>query len=203
MVAELVLFLKLADFPMLEDTQSLNMRFSSVFLFIFTTYASSLGHGRSSPLPGGLLSCSKALEHNPKTVAALVDSYAQVVGNYSEALAQSFLFEDFKDISDSINVLAGIPLGSVTFPSKQAFMASQETQLKIPVLVTGTYAVTRDTVVIRYTQTFGAGKAVAGVAILAFTCHQDDRQWKLKEINTEFNSLVYFQNVGGSCVGPS
>ena len=106
------------------------MRLSSVFLFISTTYASSLGYGRLSPMPGGLLSCSKALEHNPRTVAALVDSYAQVVGNYSEALAQSFLFEDFKDMSDSINVLAGIPLGSVTFPSKQAFMASQETQPK-------------------------------------------------------------------------
>ena len=179
------------------------MRFSPVFLFVSTTLASSLGYGRASQTSGGLLSCSNALEHNPKTVAALVDSYAQVVGNYSEALAQSYLFKDFKDTSDSINALAGIPLGSVTFPSKQAFMASQATQPKIPVVVTGTYAVTCDTVVIRYTQTFGAGKVVAGIAILTFTCNQDDRQWKLKEINTEFNSLVYFQNIGGSCVGPS
>ncbi|KKY35353.1 hypothetical protein UCDDA912_g04629 [Diaporthe ampelina] len=163
------------------------MRFTSVFLFVSTTFASSLG----------------ALEQNPKTVAALVDNYAQVVGNYSEALAQYFLYEDFEDFSDSINVLAGIPLGSVTFPSKQAFMASQATQPKIPVVVTGTYAVTRDTVAIRYTQTFGAGKVVAGIAILGFACGQDDREWKLKEINTEFNSLVYYQNIGGSCAGPS
>lgn len=179
------------------------MRFTSVFLLISTTLASSLGHGRSPPSSGGLLSCSKALDHNPQTVAALVNNYAQVVGNYSEALAQSFLFKDFKDTSDSINVLAGIPLGSVTFPSKQAFIASQATQPKIPVVVTGTYAVTCDTVVIRYTQTFGAGKVVAGIAILGFACDQDDKQWKLKEINTEFNSLVYFQNIGGSCVAPS
>lgn len=179
------------------------MLFTSVLLFVSTTFASSLGHSRSPASSGGLLSCSRALENNPKTVAALVDNYAQVVGNYSEALAQSFLFKDFKDTSDSINILAGIPPGSVTFPSKQAFMASQATQPKIPVVVTGTYAVTCDTVVIRYTQTFGAGKVVAGIAILGFACGQDDRQWKLKEINTEFNSLAYFQNIGGSCVGPS
>lgn len=179
------------------------MRFDSIFLFISTAVSSSLGNGRSPGPSGGLLSCSRALEHNPKTVAVLVDNYAEVIGNYSEALAQSFLFEDFKDISDSINILAGIPLGSVTFPSKQAFMASQATQPKIPVVVTGTYAVTRDTVVIRYTQTFGAGDVVAGIAILGFACDQGDKQWKLKEINTEFNSLAYFQNIGGSCVGPS
>lgn len=179
------------------------MQLTLIFLFAFTTCAWSLGHGRSPASSGGLLSCSKALEQNPKTVAALVDNYAQVVGNYSEALAQSFLFADFKDTSDSINVLAGIPLGSTTFPSKQAFMASQATQPKIPVVVNGTYAVTRDTVVIRYTQTFGAGSVVAGIAILGFACDQSDRQWKLKEINTEFNSLVYFKNIGGSCVGPS
>lgn len=179
------------------------MRFTPVFLFIAAAFASSFGRGRSPPSSGSLLSCSKALEHNPRTVAALVDNYAQVVGNYSEGVAQSFLFEDFEDTSDSINALAGIPLGSVTFASKQAFMASQATQPKIPVVVTGTYAVTRDTVVIRYTQTFGAGQVVAGIAILGFVCGQDDRQWKLREINTEFNSLVYFQNIGGSCVRPS
>lgn len=137
------------------------------------------------------------------TATALVDNYAQVVGNYSEALAQFFLSEDFKDTSDSINVFAGMPLGTVTFPSKQAFMDSQATQPKIPVAVTGTYAVTQDTVVVRYTQTFGAGKVVAGIAILGFACDQSDRQWKLKEINTEFNSLVYLENIGGSCTRPS
>lgn len=179
------------------------MRFTSVFLLASTAIASSLGYGRSPPSSGSLLSCSKALEQNPKTVAALVDNYAQVVGNYSEALAQYFLYDDFKDTSGSINALAGMPLESVTFPSKQAFMASQATQPKIPVVVAGIYAVTRDTVVLRYTQTFGAGKVVAGIAILNFACGQADRQWKLKEINTEFNSLVYFQNIGGSCVGPS
>lgn len=179
------------------------MQFSSLFLFISTALGSGLGFDRSSPSSGALLSCSKALEYNPKTVAALVDNYAQVVGNYSEALAQSYLFKDFNDTSDSINILAGIPLGSVTFPSKQAFMASQATQPKIPVVVTGTYAVTHDTVVIRYTQTFGAGKVVAGIAILGFVCNQEDRQWKLSEINTEFNSLAYFENIGGSCTSPS
>ncbi|KAI3398118.1 hypothetical protein diail_9871 [Diaporthe ilicicola] len=179
------------------------MRFSRVLLLIPTALASVPGYAGTSSSSGGLLSCSKALEFNNDTVAALVNGYAQVVGNYSEALAQSFLYKDFKDTSESINVLAGIPLNATTFPSKQAFMASQATQPKIPVVAAGTYAVTHDTVVIRYTQTFGAGQVVAGIAILGFICDQGDRQWKLKEINTEFNSLVYFKDIGGSCTNPS
>jgi hypothetical protein len=114
-------------------------------------------------------------------------------------LASSFLAEGFTDVSDSINALAGLPLGNVTFSSKQAFMASQESQPKIPLVVTGTHAVTHDTVVIRYTQTFGAANLpVAGISILEFVCGEGG-QWKLETIWTEFNSLVYFKDIGGSC----
>lgn len=88
-----------------------------------------------------LTSCSRHLPESTKTVAALVDNYAQVVGNYSDALAKAFLADDFTDMSDSINVLASQPLGDFTFPSKQAFMSSQAAQPKIPLVVTGTYAV--------------------------------------------------------------
>lgn len=58
-------------------------------------------------------------------MAALVDDYAQVVGNYSDALASTFLSEGFIDIFSSINALENQPLGDVTISSKQAFMASQ------------------------------------------------------------------------------
>lgn len=168
-------------------------------LLSFTTALGAVtapGPGSSTASPPA---CPRALPQDPQTVATLVDKYSQVVGNYSDALASSFLAEGFTDVSDSINALAGLPLGNVTFPSKQAFMASQESQPKIPLVVTGTHAVTHDTVVIRYTQTFGAANLpVAGISILEFVCGEGG-QWKLKTIWTEFNSLVYFQDIGGSC----
>lgn len=174
------------------------MRFSTVFLFASAALGAPPGpqQGPSSG-SGGVTSCSRALPKYPETVAALVNSYAQVVGNYTDALASAFLASDFTDVSDSINTLAGLPLGGATFSSKQAFMASQEAQPRIPLAVTGTYAVTHDTAVIRYTQTFGAaGLPVAGISILRFVC--EDAQWKLKTIWTEFNSLVYSEDIGAS-----
>ncbi|ROV93834.1 hypothetical protein VMCG_08772 [Cytospora schulzeri] len=177
------------------------MRFYLPLLFIPTALGAAL-ETRPGSSSSRLTSCSKALPESPKTVAALVNNYAEVVGNYSDALASSFLAEGFTDVSSSINAIAGLPLENATFPSKQAFMASQETQPKIPLVVTGTYAVTQDTVVIRYTQTFGAANLpVAGISILEFVC--EDGQWKLKTIWTEFNSLVYFGDIGGSCSLPS
>lgn len=173
------------------------MRFSFALLFASTALGAASGPRSGAPR-NRLTSCSKYLPESPKTVAALVNDYAQVVGNYSDALASFFLADSFTDVSDSINTLASLPLGDVTFSSKQAFMASQATQPKIPLVVTGTYAVTHNTVVIRYTQTFGAANLpVAGISILEFVC--EGGLWKLKTIWTEFNSLVYFEDIGGSC----
>lgn len=73
-------------------------------------------------------SCSgrgSGLNQNIDTVALLVAEYAQLIGNYTDALGESYLADDFTDTSGSINSLAGLPLGNVTFPSKAAFMANQ------------------------------------------------------------------------------
>lgn len=78
----------------------------------------------------------------------------------------------------------------------------KETQAKIPLNVVGVPAVTCDTAVVRWTQTFGeADLEVSGISILIFEC--DDDAWKLKTLYTEFNSLAYFYDIGGSCTPPS
>lgn len=150
---------------------------------------------------GGGPSCAHAsLDTSPpQTVYTLVSTYAQLIGNYSDALGQSFLADNFSDTSASINVLAGIDLTAVTFPTKAAFMASQETQPKIPLVVSSINAVTHDdVVVIRWTQTFGeANKPVAGISILDFVCQSG--VWKLGKLFAEFNTAVYFEDAGGSC----
>lgn len=65
-------------------------------------------------------------------------------------------------------------------------------------MVTAVSAVTCDTVVIRWTQTFGRGLQVSGISILEFVCGQNVT-WQLKTLYTEFNSLAYFEDIGGSC----
>lgn len=171
------------------------MRFLDLVLLASTALGTSL-----APRGGG--HCAP-LEPNSATVITLVNDYAQLIGNYTPALGQRFLSDTgFNDTSDSINALASLPLGSTTFASKAAFLANQASQAKIPLVVTSVNAVTCDTVVLRWTQTFGeADLPAAGISILGFVC--EGGEWKLKTLYTEFNSLVYFQDVGGSCTPPS
>lgn len=173
------------------------MRFSALSLLASTALGASFAPRGGKPQPPSP-SCQPLLAGSP-IVTTLVNDYAQLIGNYTSALGERFLADtDFADTSDSISALASIPLGSTTFGSKAAFMANQETQAKIPLVVTSINAVTCDTVVLRWTQTFGvADLPAAGISILGFVCESD--AWKLKTVYTEFNSLIYFQDIGGSC----
>lgn len=171
------------------------MRFSALALLASTALAASFPSlGSKSKAP----SC-KPLELGAPIVTTLVNDYAQLIGNYTSALGERFVADSgFTDTSDSINALASLPLGSTTFANKTAFLANQESQAKIPLEVTSVNAVTCDTVVLRWTQAFGlADLPAAGISILGFVCEGGD--WKLKTVYTEFNSLIYFQDVGGSC----
>ncbi|KAJ4403854.1 hypothetical protein N0V82_010588 [Gnomoniopsis sp. IMI 355080] len=172
------------------------MRFLTFALLVPATLGASLAlHGRDNH-------CAPLYTNNV-TVNTLVNDYAQLIGNYTPALGQRFLSNSsFTDTSDSINALANLPLGSTTFPSKAAFLANQATQPKVPLVVKSINAVTCDTVVLRWTQTFGeASLPIAGISILGFVC--EGGQWKLQTLYTEFNSLVYIEDAGGSCTAPS
>lgn len=171
------------------------MRFFALALLIPVVLGTSI--------PSGSGKHCAPLEIDSATVNTLVNDYAQLIGNYTPALGQSFLSDTgFTDTSDSINVLANITLGSTTFGSKAAFMASQATQPKVPLVVKSINAVTCDTVVLRWTQTFGqADLPISGISILVFAC--EGGEWKLKTLYTEFNSLVYIEDAGGSCTAPS
>ncbi|PSR79701.1 hypothetical protein BD289DRAFT_348892, partial [Coniella lustricola] len=130
----------------------------------------------------------------------LAQAYAQVIGNYTDEFAQAFIADDFTDTSDSINVLAGIPIGSVTFSSKQAFMAAQAALPAVPLQITSARALVadedcdEDALAVIWEQTFAT--PVRGISILGFECQEN--WWKLKSINTEFNSVTYAENIGGS-----
>lgn len=166
------------------------MHFLTIALLVPATFGAVLA-------PRGGNDC-EPLESKAAIVNTLVNDYAQLIGNYTPALGQSFLSDTgFTDTSDSINALANLTLGSTTFPSKAAFLANQATQPKIPLVVKTVNAVTCDTIVIRWTQTFGqANLPVAGISILGFVC--EGGEWKLQTIYTEFNTLIYIEDAGGS-----
>ncbi|KAH8647227.1 hypothetical protein BX600DRAFT_518506 [Xylariales sp. PMI_506] len=175
------------------------MLFKRLFVLATATLAASLSVPRDDlsleqRSGGGGLSTQDA-----NKIAA---QYAQLIGSYTKELADSFLDDSFTDTSDSINVLAGIPLGSVTFPSKAAFEAGQSQLPAIPLVITSINAITSNTIVLRWTQTFGAAnQPVAGISILVVTGCKNGKSssgYKLKTLYTEFNSLTYFTNTGGT-----
>jgi hypothetical protein len=59
-----------------------------------------------------------------KSADDLVNKYAAIIGGWKPEYAD-WLAKSFYDRSDSINTLAGIPLGSYTFPNKTAFVGYQ------------------------------------------------------------------------------
>lgn len=88
------------------------------------------GHG---PKPGDDKKCLSDDEAATivKNFATLLEftSYNGTQGapgrGYKQDVSDATLAEDFVDISDSINFMAGKPLGSVTFPNKKAFDMGQ------------------------------------------------------------------------------
>jgi hypothetical protein len=64
----------------------------------------------------------------PDAVDTLVNAYVRMLSKWNDTDAK-YLADGFVDTSDSINILAGIPLGSPTFPTKQAFIDHQHTQV--------------------------------------------------------------------------
>ena len=70
---------------------------------------------------------------NSGDIDKLVDAYKRIISNWNDADAK-YLADNFRDTSDSINILAGIPLGSDTFPNKAAFLNHMQTNVRPPSL---------------------------------------------------------------------
>lgn len=127
--------------------------------------------------------------------------YSSLIGAYTDKLAGKVLHPEFTHTSDSINILSGRPLGSVTFASKQAFMSEQAHSSSIPLAVTSIEAYTCNTLVMKWTQTFGQSpQTVTGLAVLDLKKDKDG--WKFYRLKVEFNSLTYLTNIGGTVTMP-
>lgn len=147
----------------------------------------------------------------PYDVAIGIETaWISTLTNFDLATAQNLLYPQVQDTSDSINYIAGIPLGSVTFPSAQAYEQGQGAQPPIGFTVLGTDAITCDGVIaLRWVAQVGSKALPAqGITILKAIKVGDQptvgpNGWQLAEIHTEFNSAAWIVDLGGSCPPPT
>jgi hypothetical protein len=126
-----------------------------------------------------------------------VETYRQLIAEYTPELGEKWVASSFVEYSDSINTFIHKKLGTATFPNKQAFMASQAVTPHFPVTILSVDAVQCNTVAIQWKSAFGAANLPAKGITTFKTVFEDDR-WKISEINVEFNSVIWLLNMGGS-----
>ena len=137
---------------------------------------------------------------NPTTASNLVNGFASLLTNYNVNTANALLASDFTDTSDSINFLAGYPLGSTTFPSKAAFEAGQGSQPAIGFNVLNIDAVTCTVIAFRWEAILGSQPPVKGINILyASNLNHTNAGWQIETVYSEFNSGTWSQEIGGVC----
>jgi len=147
----------------------------------------------------------------PYDIAISIETeWISTLTNFDATVATNLLAPNLVDTSDSINYIAGIPLGGPTFPSPQAYIAGQGAQPPIGFTVLGTDAITCDGVIaLRWVGQVGSNTYPAqGITILKAVQSGPDAVvgptgWQLESINTEFNSAAWLVDIGASCPPPS
>lgn len=200
------------------------MRFSKSLAFL-----SLSGLGLASPVDQATaLETRHTTCLNDKSAGNLIEVYRRIISKWEEKDAK-YLAPDFRDTSDSINILAGIPLGSNTF-NRASFLEHMRTQVRcfslpslqfcqplphsqltpnqpdnLPLEITHKMPHNCNEVAFIWRAKFGAAqKYVRGLTILGASWTWDNGgYWQIKSFDVEFNSIAYLQNIGGSITMPS
>jgi len=127
----------------------------------------------------------------------MVDVYARLIKNYQPADCEKYCADSFVDNSDSINTFLNQPLGGPTFATKKIFMEAQLVNPPFPLVVDSVDAVACEAIGLRWHATFGeANKPSKGITILHTT--KEKGWWQIKQLDVEFNSLMWLLNMGGN-----
>ncbi|KAH0439169.1 hypothetical protein CcaCcLH18_02964 [Colletotrichum camelliae] len=152
-----------------------------------------------------LLSSSKPACLSPEDGWQLATDFQALIRNYSAAAADRLVAPEVVARCDGMNLLAGKPLGALTYRDRDELKAALERQSRRPTPVTlqTVDVVTCDTIVLKWTAAFGEAKLpVRGIQILTVDKGGPMRNWSIKTIDTEFNSLAYLANLGGTYTMP-
>jgi hypothetical protein len=138
----------------------------------------------------------------------IVNSFALLINStFDTALAADILAVDFIDYSDSIDFLAGVPLGDATFTSLAGFEAGQGGQAPVPFQVLSIDAVTCTNIAFRWLAYPGTGiYEVKGINI-AYTAQTGSAEngadgWQIQTNFVEFNVAAWDLDLGGDCTAP-
>jgi len=131
------------------------------------------------------------------------NDFAQLISNYSADFANKVIASDYTDQSDSVNTLidsgttAPIPLGSLTFATKAAFLAGQSGQPDVPFTILQTWH-TCDTVIIRWVaHPPGGSQQVQGIdALIVEPSSNGFQPYQIKTTYGEFNSGAWLADLG-------
>ncbi|KAF0319654.1 hypothetical protein GQ607_013134 [Colletotrichum asianum] len=148
-----------------------------------------------------LLSSSTPTCLSPEDGYQLATDFQALIRNYSAAAADRLLAPEVVARCDGMNLLAGKPLGALTYCDRDELKAALERQSgrPTPVTVRTVDVVTCDTIVLKWTAAFGEARLpVRGIQILTVEKAGPMRGWAIKTIDTEFNSLAYLVNLGGT-----
>lgn len=137
------------------------------------------------------------------TANSLISGFSKLLTNYDNKTADALLASDFTDTSDSINIIAGYPLGSVTFPSKAAFKAGQGSQPPIGFTVLSVDEIDCTKVGFRWEAVPNLAlpnMKVKGInSFVASNLNGTAQGWQLKTMYSEFNSCQWVLAYGGKC----
>jgi len=133
----------------------------------------------------------------------IANDFAQLISNYSASFAEAVLAPDYTDQADSVNTLidsgtnAPLPLGSLTFATKSAFLAGQGSQPNVPFTILNTWH-TCDTVIIRWVskQTPEQVQGFDALVVEPSTNSSAPGPYQIKTTYGEFNSGAWLANLG-------
>lgn len=158
-----------------------------------TTTSSHTTSATSTPTPSTLCLTNA-------TAAYLANGYGSLLTAYTNATANSLLASDFTDTSDSINWLAGIPLGGYTFSSLGAFIAGQGTQPAIGFTM-GEVMFSCNEVAFSWVASVGMKKwPVKGINMFTATnLNNSASGWQIQSMFSEFNVGAWEVDIGRTC----
>lgn len=151
------------------------------------------GPGGPNGPPAGPPNCL-----NDAQVQKIISGYSYLLinpqGANFNATANALLSDSFFVSSDSIDSLAGIPLGVNPYPSKQAFIGGQATTPPIPVLQTLGYFYSCNQIAWRWNASSIGSNRYEVKGIITFDVNVASQQ--INAVYSEFNTAAWLADIG-------
>lgn len=177
------------------------MRVSSALAFAATLLAgSAVAHSWARPRDSFCLCDSDA--------DVIANDFATLISDFDPAFAEQVLADDFTDQSDSVNTLINtlgentIPLGALTFSTKEDFIAASATQPPVPFTILQTWH-TCDTVLIRWVAfpptldpSISPQQVQGFDAIIVEPSSNGFQPYQIKTVYGEFNTGAWLHDLG-------